>query len=536
VTATTRVRPAAAVLALVIALLASAAAVAAGPPRPAAAQDALGAECQLVEAGAAPTLAVGVVDCLRLPSEHMGAPVPVGFYVPPACAGGGCPVLYYTHGTGGSYREGVGTKGSAGSAWVQALTAGPPVDPRGVADPWRFSDTATWVPQTPLDLIIVSPHGRTLPGGHGPAVGVDTGWFDWHPRYATGGDTPRYDTPPPRPSSFLLEELVPFVDAWFPTSGDREQRAILGYSQGGFGSAINGLLHPDAFASIGMRSGGAIPVPLVDELLPAPAPALGLAPPAPVPHTPLPGLVPGLLPAEAFAQMLVGEATLGWGDVAADHAWFRHSNPVDLMPNARAWGADGRQSVHLQHFVNDAVVRRPEDVAALGERYMATVYETLLHPMNLYMEDLYDRLGVETTFHVGPGDHSGTYGVPYFREQLEGQYGALRHRDGGGEPGPRPTVFDYRTIRTSFEVWGWRVEVDRAATEFLSLTEVSCEALSVRGTGVVTVTVPGWCRTGVDGGRTVTVDLGPSQPVDEPVGAGSTRAYGRTAVIDLTPL
>jgi S-formylglutathione hydrolase FrmB len=408
-----------------------------------------------------------------------------------------------------------------------------PVDPRTVADPWRFSDLGTWEPAPALDLIIISPHGRTLPGGHGPAAGVDTGWFDWHPRYAAGGDTPRYATPPPEPSSFLVRELIPFVDATFPTSGDREQRAILGYSQGGFGSSINGLTHPDLFASIGMRSGGAIPVPLADEVLPAPA--LGIAPPAPVPHTRLPGAVPGLLPAAAFSQVLVGEATLGWGDLVADHAWFRASNPIDLMPNARAFGADGRQSVHVQHFVNDGVVRRPEDVAALPERYMQTAYEVLLHPMTRYMDDLYARLGVEATSHVGPGDHSGTYGVPYFREQLEGQYGALRHADGGGDPGPRPAVFDYRSVDRAFRIWGWDVEVERTAAEFLNLTAVSCDGLTLRGTGVVTVTVPAGCRTGVDGERTVVVDLGPGQTTDEPMGAGSSSAYGRTATVALTP-
>ena len=99
---------------------------------------------------------------------------------------------------GGSYREGVGAKGSAGGEWVRPLTSGPPVDPRNEAEPWRYANTSTWVPKPAIDMIVVSPHGKTLPGGYGPQPDQDPFWFDWNPRYANGGDLQRYDTPPPR--------------------------------------------------------------------------------------------------------------------------------------------------------------------------------------------------------------------------------------------------------------------------------------------------------------------------------------------------
>lgn len=480
------------------------------------------------------TVVVGSAACQRVHSEAMGGVTAFSYYVPPACdpaLGRRCPVLYYTHGTGGSYREGTQL------AWVRALTSGPPVDPRTTADPWRYSDLSTWVPKPALDLVLVAPHGRTVPGGHGPFAGIDTGWFDWNPRYAQGGDSPRYDTPPPRASAFLMEEILPFVERNLAVSTQREGRAILGYSQGGFGAYINGLLRPDLFSSLGMRSGGGLPLASPADVVDPTVPMLPELPPAfPEALAPvrLPGVLP-LVPASVHQQVnppLTAEVAYGWGDPVADQAWMRGANPVDLIPNARAYDRDGRQVVHLKHFVNDAVPRRPEDVT--NPNVAAQFYESALYPMNLYMEHVFDRYGVQRDFRVGPGDHSGAYGVPYFREQLAEQYARLRHADGGGNPPSRPVRFDYRTVHPDFSVWGWSFAVAREAAEFLNLTDISCEGLTLRGSGTVTVTVPGRCAaTGPNGSRVFTVDLGPSQPADEPAGMGQSSAYGRTVRVTL---
>src|SRR3954471_8284641 len=97
-------------------------------------------ECELAPS-APSSLAVGAVGCLRIPSAMLGAPAPFSYWIPPACApstGAKCPVLYYLHGTGGSYRQ-FGANGSSGNSLVQALTAGPPVDPRKVDRPWDYA-------------------------------------------------------------------------------------------------------------------------------------------------------------------------------------------------------------------------------------------------------------------------------------------------------------------------------------------------------------------------------------------------------------
>src|SRR5438067_8403350 len=204
----------------------------------------------------APVLSVGSVGCQLVHSSFLGGDDPVSYYVPPACdpaLARHCPVLYLLHGFGGDYHSMLGTAASP-SGWVQALSAGPPVDPRSVPDPWDYGPS-TWVPKPSLDLVLVAPHGRTLPGGYGPAPDLDSFWTDWNPRYAAGGDSPKYQTPPPRFSSFLTGELLPYVEAHFPTSGGRAWRALAGTSLGGYGSYKNGLQHPDVWSSMGSVSG-----------------------------------------------------------------------------------------------------------------------------------------------------------------------------------------------------------------------------------------------------------------------------------------
>jgi hypothetical protein len=302
---------------------------------------------------------------------------------------------------------------------------------------------------------------------------------------------------------------------------------------GGIGALTLGLKYPDVWASMGARSGGGLPSVMlgdVDRDVP-----VQVQPPVPVPFVPLPGVAATVAPEAAWDQLYGAVATVGFGDMAgADSAFFRDVQPNDLVPNARAYGADGRQSLHIKYFVNDAVPRRVEDFTE--EAPILIGFEVLLYPTNLTLDNTMERYGVERTFNVGPGTHSGSYSRAYHREQLEAQYANVRHWDGGGNPRPAPVVFDYRTSRSAFDIWGWTFRVERQPVEFLNLTAVSCHALTLRGTGKVVVTVDKKCRTGIDGARTFTVDLGPSQPVSEPQGAGSSHAYGPTVTVQLTPL
>lgn len=55
-------------------------------------------------------------------------------------------------------------------------------------------------------------------------------------------------------------------------------------------------------------------------------------------------------------------------------------------------------------------------------------------------------------------------------------------------------AFRFRSIAASFEVYGWRVEMDRPAREFLDLEEVSARGLTIQGSGTAVVRTPALYR------------------------------------------
>lgn len=498
---------------------------------------------------------VGTPTCTTMHSDALGGTTAFSYYIPPACDPGReprptCPVLYLLHGHGGSHRQHLDLDSASATyepgVFQQALTAGPPVDPAEVDDPWTYSDPATWVDQAPLDVILIGPHGQTVPGGHGPAPGVQGFWVDWNPKYANGGNPNGYEGPPPRFETFVVDELIPAVEDWIPTAGrDRAHRGIIGTALGAFGSVGLGLKHPDAFAAVGSVS-GALNFLLVPWLDPSEQPMPGLSPPAPVPYVPAPGIAghPGLasLPGDAgiFATVF-----LGLGDPVGDHAYYRGNTPRDLAMNARVWDGD-THALHLRSFVNDSIPRRAEDVQPPGY-FTDQAFEPLMLSMNLDMEAAYDSQGVPRHFELHPGLHSDVYRWAWLRSFLEGIVGNL-----GETAPPAPSRFDHRSIATDFEVFGWHVRVEREPVEFLHLRGVSCDGtVRLRGTGIVTIEVPATVCPDrgfdldldgsadvapVDGVLRAQLDLGPSQPTDEPLGAGALPAYGSSASFGVVAL
>jgi S-formylglutathione hydrolase FrmB len=55
--------------------------------------------------------------------------------------------------------------------------------------------------------------------------------------------------------SYIIQELIPEIDAKFRTVADREHRAIAGLSMGGYGSLKFGLKYPEKFVVVGSFSG-----------------------------------------------------------------------------------------------------------------------------------------------------------------------------------------------------------------------------------------------------------------------------------------
>lgn len=84
-----------------------------------------------------------------------------------------------------------------------------------------------------FDLIFVFPDGK---------------WNRWYVDSEIREDS-RYST-------FISKELIRYIDENYSTYVEREQRAITGFSMGGFGAFYNGLKNQDIFGNIGSISGG----------------------------------------------------------------------------------------------------------------------------------------------------------------------------------------------------------------------------------------------------------------------------------------
>jgi len=90
-------------------------------------------------------------------------------------------------------------------------------------------------------------------GGAPPCVVV---WVDcWTSlggsQFLDSAGTGRYLT-------YLCDEIVPWVDARYPTIADREHRAIMGKSSGGYGAMVHPMLRPDVWGGFATHAGDAL--------------------------------------------------------------------------------------------------------------------------------------------------------------------------------------------------------------------------------------------------------------------------------------
>ena len=67
-------------------------------------------------------------------------------------------------------------------------------------------------------------------------------------QYVDSAATGNYET-------YLVHEVIPFIDRTLSTLAEREHRAIAGKSSGGFGALRLGMKHPDTFAAVACHSG-----------------------------------------------------------------------------------------------------------------------------------------------------------------------------------------------------------------------------------------------------------------------------------------
>ena len=148
------------------------------------------------------------------------------------------PVLYLLHGGGGGYWQ-----------WTYPY---PPVNLPGIDLPALLEhvidpDPTDATPGTAFDGIVVMPEG---------------GWVGWYTNWTggtQGGFAPDWE-------DFHVDQLVPWIDANFNSSGRRSGRSIAGVSMGGLGALMYATRHQLTFSSVGSFSGPAdVRLPLLHQ-------------------------------------------------------------------------------------------------------------------------------------------------------------------------------------------------------------------------------------------------------------------------------
>jgi hypothetical protein len=61
-----------------------------------------------------------------------------------------------------------------------------------------------------------------------------------------------------RYQDYLCDEVVPFIDARYPTLSDRDHRGISGKSSGGYGAMVVPMFRPDVFGALASHAGDAL--------------------------------------------------------------------------------------------------------------------------------------------------------------------------------------------------------------------------------------------------------------------------------------
>jgi S-formylglutathione hydrolase FrmB len=343
-------------------------------------------------------------------------------YLPPGYEGSGLryPVVYLLHGGGGDQADWV-TLGAVQATLDQA-----------------YADDPTSA------VIAVMPDGRS---GQ---------WHDWYEGTFLI-------------ESYVLDHLVPYVDARFRTIADRRGRAVTGLSNGGYGAFHLAAKAPDLFTAAGSMSGN--------------------------------------LGARSFSHL---------GSPQELGAYYYGNVPVTLIPNLDHvdltidWGAT---------CSSDVVV----DACATW------AFEQAFRLDNQHFRDQLEALGYEGTYEYREteGSHAWRWWTPWLRDR---HLPFFRARLADPEPAaapltpsPVPERFRYRSIAESFDAFGYSVTVDREVREFLDLVEVTATRIVVRGSGTATITTAPRYDPGAaylvgdevvaadhDGRLRFTVDLGPS--------------------------
>jgi S-formylglutathione hydrolase FrmB len=333
-----------------------------------------------------------------------------------------------------------------------------------------------------------------------PDIGVNGNGGGWCTDSYNGGAGG-----PPEWETFHVDELVPWVDANLRTVADRDGRAIVGLSQGGFCALSYAARHPDLFAIAGSYSGA-------DDIAYDPQ-AQAIAEPV-IEFTA--AVLDGVAPFALFGNPRTNEIN-----------WAAH-DPTTLAANLRntdlfMYTGNG------QPGPLDAPATTPQQAAVTAE---ASAIEADVHELTTLFYRRLASLGIAATLEdYGPGTHSW----PYWKRDLQQSIASIMADF--GHPPATPTAVTYTSADSAYAVYGWNVRMHRAGQAFSTLARANARGFALAGTGSATVTTPALFvpraryAVGVDperGGRTstiataqssgrltVSVPLGPPNPSTE---------------------
>jgi S-formylglutathione hydrolase FrmB len=320
-------------------------------------------------------------------------------------------VLYLLHGSGGSYTD-----------WAD----------HGVSQILATGYSADHLPP----VITVMPYG-----------GAEGYYTDW---YGSDVDQPS-EGPPPGWATWILDELIPYIDGHYRTIASRAGRAIAGLSMGGFGATSLPARRPDLFSVAGSFSGADdidYDYPYENGILYGTDPAFT-------------GGAPDLCI---------------WGDPLTERVYWEAVDPTYLAGNL--------EPLHL-FLASGNGEPGPYDSVAPSEAAdtaAAAATELDIWYMNQGFVSALNQAGVpHTDYFYGPGTHSW----PYWERDLAHFLPFLAA--GWAHPKPVSGTFDYRSAASSFSLWGWTFTADRSVEEFTYLSHVGRAGLTVSGSGTLHV-------------------------------------------------
>jgi S-formylglutathione hydrolase FrmB len=285
----------------------------------------------------------------------------------------------------------------------------------------------------------VPPFIAVLPDG-GP-WGFYTDWYGSD----IDGHTP---DPPPAWATYHVGELVPYVDAHYPTLADRSHRAIAGLSMGGFGAMSYAARYPDVFGVAGSFSGAVNPnlgYPFGSAFL-------------------------------TFASLYFDNQKLDqciWGDMVTQHVRWQGDDPTELAGNL------GNTALFVASGGGD------QDVP---QGLVADPVEELVFLMSRAFTRALDAAGVA---HTDDFYGMGTHTWEYWQRDLESFLPLMAKAFAQPKPAPPAVPFAYRSIRPRFSLWGWDFTTHRSTTAFTELAKVGRSGLTASGSGTLgVVTAP----------------------------------------------